>query len=288
MAVSQNPHPDLIPHLRTLITASHILHYYNICDAYGHVSLRSPLNPNTFFISHAIAPANVSSPRDLVEYHVSDASPVDPSAPAGYLERNIHAGIYRQYSGVNCVVHGHSPELVSFSIAGVPFRAVNHMSGFIGTATPNFDSRHHRTATDPNDLLIRTTALGDALSTHFSAPPSSAPKEKPDAALVLMRGHGFTTAADTIPTAVYQAVYAQVNARIIMGAVNLRSGLRGNRDGGDTAGVAEQAMDEIDGLSEEEVKDTWKSNLGTQSRPWGLWEREVANSRLYRNELVDK
>ena len=83
-----------------------------------------------------------------------------------------------------------------------------------------------------------------------------------------MRGHGFTTAADTLPTAVYQAVYAQTNAGIVLDAARL---------GGSAVGC--------EGLSEEEVRDTWKTNLGTQSRPWGLWEREVEAAGIYRNEL---
>lgn len=65
--------------------------------AYGHISVRNPQNPNTFFTSKSLAPALVSGREDLEEYHVSDASPVDKEAPKGYAERFIHSEIYKKY-----------------------------------------------------------------------------------------------------------------------------------------------------------------------------------------------
>lgn len=37
--------------LSTLITANHILHYHNVLDAMGHVSVRNPNTNTTFFIA---------------------------------------------------------------------------------------------------------------------------------------------------------------------------------------------------------------------------------------------
>jgi len=93
----------LLSVLSTLITANHILHYHNIVDAYGHISVRNPLNSSTFFLSANRAPALVANRSDLVEYKVEDASPVQQDAPRGYLERYIHSEIYKQYSDVNTV-----------------------------------------------------------------------------------------------------------------------------------------------------------------------------------------
>lgn len=67
---------DTASPLKDLITANHILHHHNVVDAYGHISMRNPNNPHTFFMSHSAAPALVSSPTDVVEYNVEDASPV--------------------------------------------------------------------------------------------------------------------------------------------------------------------------------------------------------------------
>ena len=88
----------------TLITANHILHYHNVVDAYGHISIRNPQDPSTFFMSRSLAPALVSSREDLEEYRVADASPVNPDAPKGYAERFIHSEILKKYKGVNSVL----------------------------------------------------------------------------------------------------------------------------------------------------------------------------------------
>ena len=62
------------------------------------------------------APATISSRRDLVAYHVSDASAVDSEAPAGYVERYIHSEIYKRYPSVNSVIHSHSPTVIPYTI----------------------------------------------------------------------------------------------------------------------------------------------------------------------------
>lgn len=104
----------------TLITANHILHQQNVLDAYGHISVRNPQNPATFFISRSLAPALVSSREDIEEYHVEDATPVKPDGPKGYAERFIHSEIYKRYKDVNSVIHSHSEAVIPFSISSVP------------------------------------------------------------------------------------------------------------------------------------------------------------------------
>ena len=68
-----------------------------------------------------MAPANVSSPRDLVDYKISDASPVDASAPGGYIERYIHSEIYKKFPAVNSVIHSHANAVIPYSITGMRF-----------------------------------------------------------------------------------------------------------------------------------------------------------------------
>jgi hypothetical protein len=53
--------------LRELTTANHILHYRNVVDAYGHISLRHLDNPEIFIMSGDKAPALASSPSDLIQ-----------------------------------------------------------------------------------------------------------------------------------------------------------------------------------------------------------------------------
>lgn len=116
----------------TFITALHILHYNGVLDAYGHLSVRNPYNASTFFMSRNEAPALVSSAGDIVEYYVSDASPVEPNAPPGFIERYIHSEILKRFSGISTVVHSHSPAMIPYSISGVPLKPSIHLAGFLG------------------------------------------------------------------------------------------------------------------------------------------------------------
>ena len=63
-----------------LITAFHILHKQGVLDEYGHIALRNPADPWTFFSS--AQPANlIASPSDLFHWNVADGSAL--TNPAG-------------------------------------------------------------------------------------------------------------------------------------------------------------------------------------------------------------
>jgi ribulose-5-phosphate 4-epimerase/fuculose-1-phosphate aldolase len=99
--------------LATYIHALHILHFHGVLDGYGHLSVRNPDNPPTFFLMGRIAPALVSGPEDIGEFRVSDAEPVRPGQPQPPIERYIHSEVLKRYPDVNVVLHGHPQELVS-------------------------------------------------------------------------------------------------------------------------------------------------------------------------------
>lgn len=107
----------------TLISANHVLHQQKVLDAYGHISVRNPQNPATFFISRSLAPALVSCRDDIEEYYVEDAAPVNKDSPKGYAERFIHSELYKSYQDVNGVIHSHSEAVIPFSISSVPVRS---------------------------------------------------------------------------------------------------------------------------------------------------------------------
>ena len=101
-------------------------------DAYGHVSLRDPDNPEVFIMSGDKAPALVSTSSDLIHYNVSDSSPVDPNAKKGYQERFIHSEIYKRFPHINSVIHSHSEAVLPFTMNGVPMQPAFHIAGFLG------------------------------------------------------------------------------------------------------------------------------------------------------------
>ncbi|MFM1855261.1 MAG: hypothetical protein RLZ83_570, partial [Pseudomonadota bacterium] len=76
-----------------LAIANRILYEQQIVDGLGHVSQRHPQDPALFLLSCSRAPGLVR-PEDIVCYRLDGLS-LDPNAPRPYLERFIHAEIYR-------------------------------------------------------------------------------------------------------------------------------------------------------------------------------------------------
>lgn len=119
---------------RKLIDASHILHYHGVLDAYGHISFRPPLRPDVFVnvVLHGTCHSLVATRACYLQ--VYDVSPVGDTQVAGFIERMIHSETYKCHPHVQSVVHSHSEDFVSYSIAGVPLRACYHMADFSAPA----------------------------------------------------------------------------------------------------------------------------------------------------------
>jgi ribulose-5-phosphate 4-epimerase/fuculose-1-phosphate aldolase len=89
-----------------------------VLDAYGHLSVRHPTQQDLFIVARQVAPALVAAPEDLVQYRVSDASPVGPLMTDGYVERYIHSEIFKKYPEVNAVIHSHAESVIPYGISG--------------------------------------------------------------------------------------------------------------------------------------------------------------------------
>lgn len=221
-----------------LVYANRILYDQGVLDAFGHVSVRDEKNPAHFFLSRSLAPGLVTT-KDILEYD-RDGSPIDAQGRAVYIERFIHAAIYRARPDVNAIVHSHSPSLIAFSVTGTSLRPVYHLSSFLGAGTPIFDIRN---AGGMTDMLIRDNHLGDALAKVLADKP-----------VVLMRGHGSVVVGSSIQQAVYRIIYTDVNARLQMDAARLGA---------------------ITFLSPEEAAKS-AANLEVQvPRAWGLWKSRI-------------
>lgn len=123
--------------LSTLIAANHVLHYHGILDAYGHISVRNPNNASTFFLSRDMPPALVSSSSDIIEYRIDDASPIDPNAPRGFIERFIHSEAMKRYPTINSVIHSHAPAVIPYGITQVPLLPVGQSGSVLGLSLCN-------------------------------------------------------------------------------------------------------------------------------------------------------
>lgn len=281
--------------LINLISANHILHNQNVVDAYGHISVRSPDNPEHFIMSGNRAPALVTSPSDFVTYHVENASSVDPNAPKGYIERYIHSEMYRRFSNVTSVIHAHAPDVLPYATSGVPFRPVFHLPGFIGEEVPVWDIETIYNETDTHDMLVRNEREGASLAAEFAAPSNASAQpvtSTPDRKVVLMRKHGFTTWGDSIEKAVFRAVFSVTNAKVSTDAILLRNAFAAQLGQGITqnswASSGENVFSNaLEPLTAEQATAAEASNDGTIDRPWGLWVAEVKANSLYQNNGTD-
>lgn len=189
--------PSMIEQTRIDVAlGNRILAHEGVLDAFGHVSMRHPGNPDRYFLSRSRAPELVE-PQDVLEYDL-DSNPVRPVKERLYAERVIHGEIYKARSDVMAVVHHHAPAMLPFCISGVPLVPVMHLGAIVGTAVPFWDQ--HDDFGDTNLLLVKAeegASLARALGQE---------------ALVLMKGHGATVVGGSVQELVFRAIYSCRNA----------------------------------------------------------------------------
>ena len=223
-----------------LVIASRTCAEAGVIDAYGHVSARSEIDPNRYFMSRAVAPELIVE-DDLVEYDL-DSRPVHAGSPAGYNERYIHGEIYKVRPDVMAIVHNHSHSVVPFSCTPCKLRPIFHMSAFIGLGVPNWDIRD---AMGGSDMLVRNSVLGASLAATLGAHPAA-----------LMRGHGSVVVGAKIQVAVGRTIYLDHNAKMQYQAMMMM--------GGDDSQVV--YMDD----AEVAANVVWQEYV----RSWDLWKKK--------------
>lgn len=163
-----------------LVIANRALARLGILGAYGHVSARNPLNPDTFLISRSRSPEIVSR-EDIMEVDMDGRVLNNDNRPA-YLERFIHSEILKRRPDINSVVHGHANVLIPFTVTPLKMKPVIMHADEIGNDVPVWDIR---TKFGDTDLLIVNQEQGADLATALGDNYNA----------VLLRGHGFVTAA---------------------------------------------------------------------------------------------
>ena len=221
-----------------LALANRILYDQNVVDGFGHISVRHDKSPAHFLLSCNRAPGLVTA-GDILTYDFN-GDLTEPSDKRSYLERFIHAEIYRARPDVMSVVHSHSQSVIPFGATGQRLRPIFHMSGFLGSGSASFEIRDTAGNTD---MLIRDMGLGKALAQSLGQHNC-----------VLMRGHGSTTVGSSIEVAVYRAIYAEVNAKLQIQAA---------------------ALGPINFLTEEEAALAAASTEGQVVRAWDLWRGNI-------------
>lgn len=175
-----------------------------VLDFAGHVSVRSPGNPNRYLISRWVAPAD-ATPEGIIENDL-DSVAVDGARTDEYREAYMHGEIYKARPDVMAVVHAHTPEVVAFTQSSVPLRPVSNGGRFIGAGLPIFDIRQFH----PRASIIDSPELGRAIAGVLSKAPA-----------VLLKGHGVTITDSSVYGLVSRAYNLRMNAIIQQQAISL-------------------------------------------------------------------
>ena len=196
--------------IEELVLANRALDYEGVLDAYGHVSARHPDDPDQFLLSWSKSPGLVDA-DDVIAFDLR-GEPVASDARPLYVERFIHAGIFRARPDVGAVVHSHAEDTLPFGLVDVPLRPVIHSASNMGGPAPVWDIS---TRFGDTDLLVSNVAQADDLAATLGA-----------GSVALMRGHGFVVAAPTLIEAVRLATYTPKNARVLTTALRFGGDIR--------------------------------------------------------------
>jgi ribulose-5-phosphate 4-epimerase/fuculose-1-phosphate aldolase len=235
---------DIAALLHQLIVTTRIMANEDVLDAFGHVSVRHPHNPQHYFISRHRAPELVEV-SDLIEMTL-DSEPVRPTAHRLYSERVIHGEIYKARPDVNAVVHHHAHSVLPYAISGRPLVPVFHLGSVLGEV-PFWDQ--HDDFGDTNMLVVKPeegASLARALGQNW---------------WVLMRRHGATVAGTNLRQLAFRTVFGCHNAKLQSEAI---------------------AHGHVDQLSPGEIELTAAGQLGTMpiERAWDYWVRHIEKAGL--------
>src|SRR5712671_3447660 len=228
-----------------LSLANRILAHEGIVDAFGHISVRHPTDPNRFLISRHRAPELVT-PADILEYTL-DTEPVHP-VPAGwrhYGERVIHGCIFQARPDVMSVCHHHAPAMMPYAISRAAMVPVYHLGASMGARVPYWDSRDDFGSTA---LVLVRPEEGRSLAKALGAGWT-----------ILMGRHGATAAGTSIRETVFRTIFSCKNAELQTQA---------------------RLLGHVEPLDDKEVELAAAYNLrpGPLERAWDYWARRVRDA----------
>jgi HCOMODA/2-hydroxy-3-carboxy-muconic semialdehyde decarboxylase len=238
--------PDSLSQAREdVAVANRILAHEGLLDAFGHVSIRHPANPERFLISRHRAPELVQA-DDIVELGL-DGEPAVPTNFRLYGERIIHATIYAARPDVMAICHHHAPPVMPYAIARAELLPVYHLGAVMGPKVPYWDSRDEFGDT----ALVVVTAeegrsLAKALGPYW---------------MILMGRHGATVVGTSLRELLFRTVFSARNAELqtqakMVGTVNPLS----------TAEAAKAAAYNLRPAPMERAWDYWAMRLAKAER----------------------
>ncbi|MEZ2126732.1 MULTISPECIES: class II aldolase/adducin family protein [unclassified Sinorhizobium] len=234
---------DLQTVLAELVTANHILANEDVLDAFGHVSIRSPEAAGEYLISRSRSPELVTA-ADIQRYDL-DSNLLGYDERRGYIERVIHGGILKLRPDVMAVCHFHSPAIMPFCVADIPWIPVTHLAATLGISVPVWDSQDEFGDTD---MLISTPEQAASMARTLGNQNA-----------VLLRGHGAVVVGRSVRELVMRSIQLCRNGDVLM-----RTRLHANPKP----------------LSEREVALSGAKNLEAPvlARAWDYWAARAAQA----------
>ena len=169
-----------------------------ILDAQGHVTARSLVNPNHYYIARYLSPGGVTA-SDFIENDL-DSMPVHGPRNDQAREIYLHGEIFKARPDVMAVVHAHTPEFVAFGMSSV--RLWNG-----GSAAPVWDIRQFNKG---RSGIVNTPELGHAMAATLGRNEG-----------VLLWGHGIAMTGSSIKDAVTRVVELRDSAQLQQAAISM-------------------------------------------------------------------
>ncbi len=222
--------------IQELVQANKILYNEKVLfEAFGHISVRNPENPNEFFLSRSLAPMSVEY-DDIFTYDL-EGNCLTESDKKSYAERVIHSEIYKRNPEVNAICHNHAQALIPFTTVDIPYKPLSHYGAAFYKGVPVYDDY------DVSDgMLIRNHNEGERVARALG-----------DKKALFLRGHGVIVSGESLRRCVMDSIFMMIDAQ------NQYNSL---------------LLGEPKYLSYEEArtcsKETWGMEL-SQERAWNFW-----------------
>lgn len=189
--------PSKLDAARDLVArANRMIANEGVLDAFGHVTMRHPTDPNRYLMSRSRAPELVTA--DDIQEFTLDSEIIKPIEARLYGERVIHGEIYKARPEVMAVCHHHAPPILPFCISGMDLRPVYHLGATLGAQVPFWDARDDFGDTT---LIVAKPEEGASLARALA-----------DNWIVLMRRHGATVAGRSLEELTFRTIYTARNA----------------------------------------------------------------------------
>ncbi|PLS18592.1 hypothetical protein CVD28_05485 [Bacillus sp. M6-12] len=181
--------------IKELVMANKILYNENILfEAFGHISVRNPENPNEFYLSRSLAPMSVEY-DDIFTYNL-EGQCLTESDKKSYAERVIHSEIYKNNPEVNSICHNHAQALIPFTVLDIPYKPLSHYGAMFYDGVPVYDDY------DVSDgMLIRNQDEGERVARTIA-----------NKRALFLRGHGVIVTGESLRKCVMNSIFMVIDA----------------------------------------------------------------------------